>query len=54
MVIAWSSFLSADIIATAPSFVDIAEVDQWVIHEQAQLSKNGPKFNFGANVRKTG
>ena len=26
MVIAWSSFLSADIIATAPSFVNIAEV----------------------------
>ena len=26
VVIAWSSFLSADIIATAPSFVNIAEV----------------------------
>ena len=52
VVIAWNSFLSADIIATAPTFVNIA--DQWVAHEQAQLLKNGQKLNFRANVGKTG
>ena len=48
MVIAWSSFLYTDIVATAPS--DNSYVNEsgggfkGVAHEQAQMAKNGQKW----------
>ena len=60
MVIAWSSSLSIDIIATAPSFNSYVNKSGGGIKgspmsiEQAQMAKNGKKLNLLANGGKMG
>ena len=57
MAIAWSSFLSADIIATAPSdnsFVNIAEVGSMGRPWAGTIVEKWPKIEFWGKCRENG
>ena len=51
---AWSSFLSADIIATAPSFVNIAEVGSMGRPWAGRIVEKWPKIEFLGKCRENG